>query len=293
VTERFQRLSVEADDPALAEEAAAEAHALGASGLEEREDGEGRTQLIVYAPAAIGAALREALGALAAVRSGRIRVSALEDVEEVDWSERWRDGLRTIVISERLAVRPSFVAATEEEAEHTLLVDPGQAFGTGGHASTRLALAELDSLPPGAVRGARVLDVGSGTGVLALAALALGAAEALGVDTDSLATEAARANAEANGLAEHARFVTGSTKALHEPPFGLVLANLLRTEVLPLLPEIAAALAPGGLAIFSGLLACEEAEMRVALGEVGLTVRSTRIEVDDTDRWLGILTQRT
>lgn len=266
---------------------------MGASGLEEREEGEGRTQLLVYAPAAAGAALREALCALAAVRSGRIRVGALEDVEEVDWSERWRDGLRTIVISERLAVRPSFVAATDEEAEHTLLVDPGQAFGTGGHASTRLALAELDGLPPGAVRGARVLDVGSGTGVLALAALALGAAEALGVDTDSLATEAARANAQANGLAEHASFVTGSTKALHGPPFALVLANLLRTEVLPLLPEIAAALVPGGLAIFSGLLASEEAEMRAALGEFGLIVRSTRIEVDDTDRWLSVVAQRT
>jgi ribosomal protein L11 methyltransferase len=291
VSTRFQRLVVEVVGSDLAEQASAEAFAAGATGLEEREGREGRTELILYAPADAAPDLEAALGAWAAGRPNAAAVGPLEDLETVDWSRRWQEGLEAVSISERLAIRPSFVPADSVAAAHTLVVDPGQAFGTGGHASTRLALLELDALPPDALRGRSVLDVGTGTGVLALAALALGARFALGVDTDSLATQAARANAVVNRLAANARFVTGSLACLSGARFDLVLANLLRTELLPLLPEIARALAPRGCAIFSGLLEREREEVERAIEAVGLGVASTRTTADDTDRWLAMLTK--
>ena len=121
-----------------------------------------------------------------------------------------------------------------------LEIDPGQAFGTGGHASTRLALELLAALPEEAVHGARVLDVGCGTGVLALSALALGAASAVAHDLDPLATRATQENALRNGLAGPLSVFTGPVAALGGDLFSLVLLNMIRSELLPLLPAVRA-----------------------------------------------------
>src|SRR5207249_3755458 len=119
-----------------------------------------------------------------------------------------------IEVSERLRIRASFEPSPPRAGQRDLVIDPGQAFGTGGHESTRLALAWIDDLrgelgaPPG------ILDVGTGTGVLALAALALGARRAVACDVDPLAAAAARANARANGLAAQLDVFAGSPEAL-------------------------------------------------------------------------------
>jgi ribosomal protein L11 methyltransferase len=279
----------------VAERASAEAFDAGASGLEERGAGAGSdtVELWIYAPAASAAAVWEALG-VAAAREDPRALERLErqEVADEDWSTRWREGLGIVRISARLAVRPPFVADDRAGAP-ALVVEPGQAFGTGGHASTRLALALLDGLGDESLRGARVLDVGTGSGVLALAALALGAASAVGFDLDPVAVREASANALRNETRPRLRLFAGPIQALRAAPFDLVLANLLRTELQPILPAVVAALRPGGRAVLSGLLASEADEMGVALAAAGLAVDERRDEADPSgERWLGLVTRR-
>jgi ribosomal protein L11 methyltransferase len=291
---RFERFLVHASDAALAERAAAEAFDAGASGLEERGGAEtdGVTELRLYAPAAAAAAVWEALADAERAAPGALRLVAREPVPDEDWSEGWRRGLGIVRISERLAVRPPFVPDPPGAAP-ALVIDPAQAFGTGGHASTRIALVLLDGLGESALRGARVLDAGTGSGVLALASLALGASGAVGFDLDPVAVREARANARRNALGASARFFVGPIAALRTEPFDLVLANLLRTELLPLLPALAASLRPGGRAVLSGLLRGERGDVEAALRRAGLRVEASLEEADPSgDDWLGFVTRR-
>jgi ribosomal protein L11 methyltransferase len=290
---RFERIRVRAAAAEAAERAAAEAFDAGASGIEEREleEGAARIELLVYAPEPAAQAVLAALERIA--RGGAaLEVLGREPAPDEDWSVRWREGLAVVRISPRLAVRPPFVPDDSQGAA-ALVIDPGQAFGTGGHASTRLALTLLDGLAGAALHGARVLDVGTGSGVLALAALRLGAESAVGFDLDPVAVREARANAAANGLAARARLFAGPIAALRAPAFDLVLANLLRRELLPILEPLAGALRPGGLAVIAGLLASEREPTARALAEAGLSVESALEEGDPAgDVWLGLVTRR-
>jgi ribosomal protein L11 methyltransferase len=283
VRKRFVSIPVEVDSPELSDRVAAEAYFAGAAGLEDRD-----SCLLIYAPEnrsdAVLRALRHCAG------SG---VGDPAPVEDRDWSRAWREGLTVVEISPRLAIRPSFLEHQGPAGQVALVVDPGQAFGTGGHASTRLALGLLDGLAPEELVASEVLDVGSGTGVLALAALALGARRAVAHDVDPLAGEAIRANAAANGLSERVLVFTGSVDAIGSRSFDVVLANMLYTELLPLLGSIASRTRPRGVSIFSGLLEGERDAMEGALARVGLCVEATRTETDAAgDCWLALLTRR-
>jgi ribosomal protein L11 methyltransferase len=141
--------------------------------------------------------------------------------------------------------------------------------------------------------GARILDVGTGTGILALAAAKLGPAELFAFDTDPLATAAARDNARSNGLGERLRLFTGGLEAIGAVPFDLVVANLLRTEMLPLFDGIAARVRAGGFAVFSGLLETERESVAEALRAVGLRESGVRSRADaNGDPWSALLTIR-
>lgn len=162
------------------------------------------------------------------------------------WAQEWVREQVAVQISPRLAIAPSFVAAPA--AEIVLTVNPGLAFGTGTHPTTWLCLRALEARQ---LRGLRVLDVGTGTGLLAVAALRLGAASALGIDVDAVALRTARRVADRNGapalaLLDRAPSLCG--------PHGLVLANLPPEVQESLAPEVAAAVAPGGTLLLSGFL---------------------------------------
>ena len=293
-----------------AERVAAEAYAAGAVGLEEREDQKG-VALLLYARAGDAEAVRRAVARVGAPAS----VPEAVPVPDADWPEAWKADLEATVVSARLVVRPSFVSvvassARQPEKPAEIVIDLGQAFGTGSHASTRLALEWIDRLAPALEPGARILDVGTGTGVLALAALRLSEgegegddSEAVALDIDPLATAAARANAEANGLAARFHVFTGPLAALCRQPreghgpfdlaFDLVVANLLRTEMLPLLGEISQRMRPGANAVLSGLLASERGSVEAAAGAVGLAAAGARYGDDASgDRWTALLTLR-
>lgn len=280
------RFVLEADDGAAAERAAAEAFDAGASGLQEHEGARpGAVTLWIYAATKDAAAVGSALEGLSGVRLA----GGPEPVAASDWSAAWRTGLRALVISRELVVRPSCVAHAPEPGQAELVIDPGQAFGTGGHESTRLALDLLAALPRALRSGARVLDVGTGSGVLALAALRLGAGHAVGIDIDATAVAVARENARCNGLAGSLALVAGSLDGLAAARFDLVLANLLKRELLPLLADIALRLRPGATLILSGLLATEHAEVGAALAAAGLREvgRSERVDAGGIT-WLGL-----
>ena len=248
-----------------AEELSAELWDLGAAGVEIR-DGEGTPMPGAALPPPGRAILvawfsaPDQARAAAAALGGR-----LEEVADEDWGESWKKGLGPLAIG-RAFVRPSWVDAPVPAGMAEVVLDPGMAFGTGTHPTTALCLAVLSDLL-GARPGARVLDVGTGSGLLAIAARKLGAGRVVANDNDPAAVEVARENAARNGV--ELELTTAPVPAI-AGPFDLVLANILANTLVELAPELAAALAPGGVVLLSGILGPQEAEVRAAYLAQGL-----------------------
>jgi ribosomal protein L11 methyltransferase len=176
-------------------------------------------------------------------------------LDESDWSIRWREGLGPRRFG-RLTVVPSWISHQPVSGEITVVLDPETAFGSGEHGSTRAALHLLErQLRPADL----VLDLGSGSGILAIAACRLGARRAIGIEVDEEAIPIASRNAERNGVAGSTEFLPGDAGDLAPllGPVDLICSNILRTVNQVLLPSIREALRPQGLAIFAGM---EEAE---------------------------------
>ena len=266
---------------------AAEAFAAGASGIEEREEGS-RTRLLIYAPAACSAAV------CAAVRTtaGKGASLVVAPVVPENWPETWKEGLRPLVVSPRLVIRPSVAASDLVAGQVEVVIEPRQAFGTGAHGSTALALTLVDARLA-EKRGGRLLDVGSGSGVLAIAALRLGATGALACDLDPIAARETAENAARNGVSV-ASFA-GSLDALgaRAGVFELVVANLISSELAPILPALIDRVAETGALVLSGLLAAERAAIEARLTRHGLRVVDSVSRCDERgDDWLALTASR-
>ncbi len=280
-------LEVREAAPATRERILGEAWSAGTVGIEERGDG----SLLIYARLPDAARLRAAV-----VACGSSVVSATRDVELRPWSEDWKRGLTASSISPRLRIRPPFVDAPLRPGQVEVVVDPGQAFGTGVHPSTQLALAWVDRICESDTRAGRRsswLDLGTGTGVLGLAALALGAERVLGMDLDPLATRAARACASQNRQTERFEVVCGSLDAIRAHGFDRVVANLLRNELLPLAGAIADRLVADGLLLVSGLLDRDQPVVVACFARLGFALVG-RLEQPDADgeTWVGLCLER-
>lgn len=190
----------------------------------------------------------------------RIRFGSIDGtmvaMEPVDWSTRWRDGITTRRFG-RLVLTPSWLPVTAANRDVVISIDPESAFGSGEHGSTRGALRLLERWT---TSGDRLLDLGSGSGILSIAAVALGARSALGIEIDDDALPIAEANAHKNGVGHAVRFVAGDASALAPlaGPAELICSNILRTVNMVLIPVILDALAPLGTVIFAGMELAEE-----------------------------------
>jgi ribosomal protein L11 methyltransferase len=202
-----------------------------------------------------------------------------------DWEREWRAGLQPRKVTSRLVVKPSWTEWEASPGEVVIRIDPQMAFGTGEHATTRGCLRLLDEV---AEPGARVLDIGSGSAILAIAAAMLGADEVIAVEYDGDANINARENVEGNGVQDRVTI----REDLADPEllgrigrFDLVLANILSSVIKPLLPSMVSALRPGGRIIVSGILQSEAEEVLSSAARAGLDL----VREDREEEWWSAL----
>jgi ribosomal protein L11 methyltransferase len=222
----------------------------------------------------------EALGHLQAFGLRPIGELRTTIVREADWADAWKAHFPVMRVGRRLVIRPTWRRHRRAPDDVVLALDPGMAFGTGLHPTTRLCLASLEAVADrGGLADARVLDVGCGSGILAIAALKLGAASALGLDTDPIAIEATVANARRNALARrlHAREGTLPTG---QGSFDVVLANLIAGLLVAVAARLCDELRPGGILVASGIFVDREVDVAAAFEQVGLAIEGRRVEGD-------------
>jgi ribosomal protein L11 methyltransferase len=226
------------------------------------------------------AGTREALGHLQAFGLRPIGDLEVSVVHESDWAEAWKRHFPVLRVGRRIVIRPTWRRHRRLPGDVVLALDPGMAFGTGLHPTTRLCLEGIErwadeSLLVGTarpVRSARVLDVGCGSGILGIAAARLGARSVLGVDTDPIAVEATLANARRNRLVRRVVARRGSLPTGHRDGFDLVVANLIASLLVALAGSLRAELVPGGRLLASGIFVDREDDVRAAFGDAGLVV---------------------
>ena len=212
-----------------------------------------------------------------------------ENVRDEDWENNWKQYYQPIPIGKRLLVVPQWLEPENPEGRVKVLLDPGMIFGTGAHASTQMCMKELEAHLKG---GERVVDLGSGSGILSITALLLGAQTAIGVDIDPKAEDIARENAAINGLGTD-RFTacTGDVignedqmKALSVGGYDIVLANIVADVIIPLAPVVPHFMRENARFICSGILNTRLQEVIDAIEAAGLCIEST----DSMDDWCRI-----
>ncbi len=199
------------------------------------------------------------------------------ELAEDDWAHAWKKHYHPLRVGQRLVIVPSWESYSATPGEVTITLDPGLAFGTGLHPTTRLCLAIIEErMAP----GARVLDLGTGSGILAIAAARLGAGSVLALDVDAVAVEAARQNVAANGVAGIVTVGEGSLEAA-TGLFDFVVVNILAWVIVALAGEgLVERVRPGGLLVVAGLIAEQEAGVAAALAGRGAKVVNRRREKD-------------
>jgi ribosomal protein L11 methyltransferase len=191
-------------------------------------------------------------------------------IDEDDWAEAWKTHYHPVHIGRRLFIRPLWVDVDSAPGDVVIALDPGMAFGTGTHPTTQLCLEALEDLIQ---PGAQVLDLGCGSGILAIGAAKLGAAHVLALDIDEIAVDASQKNAEQNGTADKITVQQGSLETVigSARRFDLVVANILAKVIIAMCDQqLGQAVRPGGLAIFSGIIDTQADYVEAALRQTGL-----------------------
>lgn len=250
---------------------------LGAQGVEERDDttlaktaAAGKVTLV--ASFATREDAEEALSQLDASMSPRY-----EEVIGDAWRDAWKEHFKPYTIAEGIVVRPPWEAYEAKPGERVLELEPGRAFGTGLHETTRLVARALAAHAE-ELQGRLVLDVGCGSGILALIALVLGAERAIAIDVDPEAIEVTRDNASRNALAARVEASTTDLEKL-DVVAPVVVANIEARVLIPMASELTARVAPGGLLFLSGILVPQKNEVRAAYPSM------TLLDAPDLGEW--------
>lgn len=216
-------------------------------------------------------------------------VTTRDAAPEAEWRDAWKRHFRAARLSDRIAVVPSWDTFETRPGDVVISLDPGQAFGTGLHASTRLCLEELDRLQARGVAVERVLDFGCGSGILAIAAAKLWpGCRVDAVDNDPLAVEATEENAARNGVATQ---VAAALEDQSAPGSPVVVANIQRNVLLDFRDHLVGKLAPGGTLVLAGLLAHQAPEVAEAYAAAGLEVDEVRTSTTDAE-WSAVRLRR-
>ena len=243
-------------------------------------------QLVAWLPAsdwpeAERIQLEQALAPLADTFGLRLPSIAWEQQDDEDWSLSWKQHWEADPVGQRLLILPAWLELPAEHADRLVIrMDPGSAFGTGSHPTTRLCLEAIEALAEQrGTQGApdlgpiRVADLGCGSGILGIAALLQGATTVAAADTDSLAVRATRDNAVVSGFSDRLKVELGSVETLAEllqgQPADLLLCNILAPVIEALCPAFHSVLAPTGLGLLSGLLVEQAPRLQAALLEQG------------------------
>ena len=193
---------------------------------------------------------------------------ALSNVKNENWADAWKDDYDPIDIGDNLIICSSWADFDPKERK-ALIIDPGMAFGTGLDETTRLCLEVLDHTD---VNGFTVLDIGCGSGILAIGALLLGAESAFGIDIDETAVKTAKENAEQNGVAEKSVFICGDPVELVSETYDIVCANISADVILSLMSELPRFLKNDGVIILSGIIENREQDIIDALLDIGFSI---------------------
>jgi len=217
-------------------------------------------------------------------------------VDEEDWADSWKRYYKPLHISDRLTVKPTWEPyEPRRDGEIVIEMDPGMAFGTGAHATTALCLRALERV----VRpGDRVLDIGTGSGILAVASARLGASRVIAFDLDPVAVSSARENARLNGLDDVVTVLESDLLAALKDmekrgekvrsAFDVAVANILAEVIVQFVDEVREALAPGGRYVASGIIAEKEAMVRGALERAGFEIEGT----EEREGWIALVARR-
>jgi len=212
---------------------------------------------------------------------------AFREIEPGDWENAWKDHYHVLRVGPRFVIKPSWREHAPQPGDVVIELDPGMAFGTGLHPTTQMCLQAIERHMPASVRA---IDLGTGSGILAIAAARLGAASTLALDVDPVAVEAARENARRNQVDHIVRVEAGSLAAAQaQPAFDFALVNILAKTIVQLCEAgLAEIVRPAGVIVLAGLIESQEGEVREALARAGLTVFD-RVQAED---WIGLVCRR-
>ena len=201
------------------------------------------------------------------------------ELEEDEWETAWKSHFTLLRVGKRLVIKPTWQEYTPADGEEVVELDPGMAFGTGHHPTTRMCLEELERrIQP----GMRILDLGTGSAILAVAAAKLGAAEVMALDIASDVLPVARTNVDSNGVTQKVRVLGGTLphQQVKQASFDLVVANITAHAITDLAHSIAEVLVPSGVLAASGILVEHQADVEEALSNESLEVVERRYDDD-------------
>ena len=208
-------------------------------------------------------------------------VLQVQDLEDTQWEEAWKSHFNLLRLGKRLVVKPSWIEYEPVEGDLVIELDPGMAFGTGYHPTTRMCMEALEELVE---PGMKLLDLGSGSGILTILALRLGAGSAVAVDIDPLAVRTARKNLKAAKLLPQVALVKGSIphQAAGEAEFDLAVANISARILIDRTKALSSVLKPGGRLVASGIIQSQAEEVAEAFLAAGLALQSSKTHDDWT-----------